>query len=109
MDHSQDLWDQSSGTFSPPTLKKVLEQMRPPEACDLHQPLVCYWSAMHPTGDDEPFFSQPTPSRWCAMVWVFSMSAYLRNLRAAGERRVAIEMPQANARMKWLQQLFPAL
>jgi hypothetical protein len=88
--HWQNAWDESSGTFSHPTLKKVLEQMRPPEPCDLQEPLVCYWSAMHPTGGGEPLFSQPTPGRWCDRVWVFSMSSYLRTLYAAGERRLDV-------------------
>jgi hypothetical protein len=108
IDHWQDAWDESSGTFSHPTLKKVLEQMLPPESCDIHEPLVCYWSAMHPTGAEEPLFSQPLSGRWCAAVWVFSMSSYLRSLYSAGDRRLVIPMPQATARLTWLQQLFPA-
>ncbi len=66
----QDAWDGASGAFSHPDLEKVLEQMRPPEPCDLQEPLVCYWSAMHPTGDEDPLFCQPTRDRWCNKVWV---------------------------------------
>lgn len=106
--HWQSAWDETLGIFSHPTVKKVLEQMRPPEACDRHEPLVCYWSAMHPTGAVDALFHQPTSSRWCDRVSIFSMSSYLRILYAAGERRLDLDMPQSMARVTWLHRFFPS-
>jgi hypothetical protein len=38
--HWQDAWDVTAGTFSNTSLRKVLEQMRPPEPCGIHEPLA---------------------------------------------------------------------
>jgi len=96
-------WDGS--TFRKPKVLKVLTPMIPPEKGYKVEPLVCFWDAMHPTGADNALFSLPIKSESFARVWVFSMSAHLRNLLKSGQNIVKIDSPNIKARLDWLDKL----
>lgn len=93
--------------FSKKQVSKVLIPMRPPTIDhDSIEPLVCYWTALHPEGLDKPFFTVSVRNAKFPTVSVFSMSSYLRNLRKKGKRRLQLEMPATSIRMNWLHALF---
>lgn len=98
-------WDETG--FRKPAVGKVLIPMKPPVPDCTVEPLACYWDAMHPDGEGEPLFAVPVPDSHFSRVWVFSMSAYLRELYASGIAQVYIEMPDTAIRMDWLGRLFP--
>ena len=62
-------------------VRKVLTPMKPPVEGVQVEPLVCFWDAMHPTGETDVLFSIPLDSGKFTRVWVFSMSAHLRNFQ----------------------------
>jgi len=96
-----------NGRFTKRQVSKVLIPMRPPTAnYDYHEPLVCYWTALHPEGLEEPLFAISVRGAAFSLVNVFSMSSYLRNLRKMGKRRLQLEMPTTSIRMNWLHTLF---
>lgn len=98
-------WDDKDG-IKQRALAKVLTPMRPPDHWSAIpvEPLACFWTALHPTGGEECFFSQELPVKtpWCSRLWVFSMSAYLRSL---DEPFIELQMPDTRARMAWLGEL----
>ncbi len=99
-------------------INKVLVPMaRPPQAHpSAHlEPLLICWSVMHPEGlKEESFFWHPLSEhdhptdveRKFNRLAVFSMSTYLRVLLAHDIGRVQLWMPEASARMHWLNTLF---
>ncbi|MDP2919719.1 MAG: hypothetical protein Q8O43_05850 [Dehalococcoidia bacterium] len=96
-----------NNNFTKKQVKKVLTPMRLPAIeHDVHEPLVCYWTALHPDGLNQPFFSLKVVGSEFPLVYVFSMSIYLRSLRQAGLKRLELHMPDASRRYDWLQQLF---
>lgn len=96
-------WDGS--TFIKEQVRKVLTPMVSPMDALYVEPLACYWDNMHPKGKDDPWFSVPVPSGKFPRVWVFSMSAHLRNLLRSGESIVAIDAPAIQARIQLLKAL----
>ena len=99
------LW--RKGNFTHETVGKVLEPMKPPPGYELAtiEPLVCFWTAVHPTGDGEPLFRQRVRNGNFSSVTVFSMSAYLRNLRSMGKRRLWLEMPRTAKRLAMVNEM----
>ena len=88
------------------TARKVLTPMKPIEENSKIEPLICFWVSMHPEGKNEPFFSVDIKDKNFSRLWVFSMSAYLRNLLNSGEKKVTLEMPDTESRIEWLKTLF---
>ena len=86
-------------------VKKVLIPMKPPANAKHIEPLACYWDAMHPNGKLDALFSMTLKNGPFKQVWIFSMSAHLRNLLRSGEESVQIEAPAIQARMNWLNKL----
>ena len=101
----RDCWGQEwdGRTFRKGSVRKVLTPMRPPDPALPVHPLVCFWSALHPTGAKAPFFAQKVHKGKFRRVWVFSMSAYLR---ALGKRKLRLNMPETAKRLSWLTTLF---
>jgi hypothetical protein len=67
------------------------------------------WTALHPEGEGECFFSREVPVALRAnegfdRVWFFSMSAYLRGWP---HKDITIEMPDTAKRLEWLGKLMP--
>lgn len=91
--------------FIKESVQKVLTPMKPPVLGVNVEPLVCYWDAMHPTGKADALFSVPVSKGKFARVWIFSMSAHLRNLCEAGQEYVNIDAPVAKARLQLLNSL----
>lgn len=89
-------------TFRNPNVVKVLTPMRAPRNLPV-EPLACFWTAMHPEGLAEPFFSVPISGADFTQVSVFSMSAYLRTLTTEA---VVLDMPGTSRRLAWLDRLF---
>lgn len=102
-------WDGS--TFRKKRAAKVLVPMKPPESNCNVEPLICFWDAMHPKGKRDAIFKvkiSDSKSKF-PRVWVFSMSAYLRNLIETGTSSIMIEMPDTVQRIKWLNSLFKVI
>lgn len=100
-------WDGS--TFRKKEAKKVLAPMKSLEQNCKVEPLICYWDAMHPTGEREPLFDVALENSHFSRVWVFSMSAYLRELLSSGKNKIVLEMPDTIKRVQWLNHLFKVL
>ncbi len=71
------------------------------------EPLVSYWVALHPAGDDECLFRHKLPDGLpFPQVWVFSQSAYLRSLNV-GE--IEVDTPALAERVAWLRHISPSM
>ena len=98
-------WDGT--TFRKELMRKVLTPMKSPDLNCVVEPLACYWNAMHPDGEDEPFFTVSLKdNEHFTQVSVFSMSAYLRNLHNQGTDRLELEMHDTVSRLEWINRLF---
>jgi hypothetical protein len=73
-------------------------------------PLLAIWAPLHPDGLDEPLFFQKFSTRETtygfAGVWIFSMSNYLRSIRASGVDEISVPMPTLRKRIDWLMRMF---
>ena len=96
-------WD--GNTFIKEQVRKVLTPMASPIDAVFVEPLVCYWDNMHPKGKDDAWFSIPVPSGKFPRVWVFSMSAHLRNLMNSGDEMIEIHAPDMHTRLTILNKL----
>jgi hypothetical protein len=85
-------------------LNKVLTRMNAPCGCTKVYPLACLWDAIHPTGGSEPFFEVPLHGSEFEKVFVFSMSAFLRN---HNESMIDLELSYACERLHLLKKIFP--
>ena len=102
-------WDSGSRRLKHPLTVKVLKRMKPPEGVDQEtvRPLLIFWEALGP-GDspaDRPFQVEVDDSCFPELS-VFSVSGYLRSLRAKGIERVELEMPDAVLRLRKMNQWF---
>jgi len=100
-------WSQewNGTTFRKAPVLKVLTRMKSPRPLLPVEPLVCFWTALHPEGAESPFFSVPlTGHAHFHRVSVFSMSSYLRSLKATS---ITLTMPEVAVRREWLTRLFP--
>lgn len=106
-DHKIERWSRewNGEGFIKQAVQKVLTPMKPPVIDATVEPLVCFWDAMHPIGKKEPLFSIPVSLGRFPRVWIFSMSAYLRNLFQAKQDYVSIDAPAAKARLQLLKGL----
>ncbi len=99
-------WDSKTGCFRHNNVGKVLNRMKLPAGVppDVHvEPLVIYWYAIHPEGANEPLFTYPAPAgSGFDKIWFFSMSTYLRSVT---EEMLELDMPNAVARIDWLNKL----
>ena len=97
-------WD--GKTLRAEKARKVLTPMKPIEDKSKVEPLICFWDLMHPSGKKEPFFSVPLKDENFSRLWVFSMSAHLRNLLSSGEKKIILEMSETKSRIEWLKTMF---
>ena len=135
-DYKEKRWEGPSGHWYTPnhTLReaytaKVLVRMKPPKGVDEKsiRPLLIFWEAIGPRAQaDNHLFSisdptlefpfslpdtWPNPSESAEMwgfpeLWVFSVSSYLRSIRAADKDSIKLDMPDAVARLLILNSLF---
>lgn len=106
-DYKIERWSKewNGSTFRKAPVLKVLTPMKSPRPDLPVEPLVCFWTALHPEGAESPFFSVPlTGHAHFQRVSVFSMSSYLRSLRSAS---ITLKMPEVTVRREWLARLFP--
>jgi hypothetical protein len=83
-------------------MSKVLLPMKPPY--DGHiEPLIAFWTALHPHGAAEPFFQVAVEGARFPVVNVFSMSNYLRQCSAD---QLLLQTPITCCRLRWLSTLF---
>ena len=105
-------WDADTRELLKEQTRKVLFPMRAPrsvaaESVSCIKPALCMWDAMHSEGGAEPSYSAELPGGHHFLhLWVFSMSAYLRNLDAPF---IEIEMPDAFQRLQWLNRFTSAI
>ena len=106
-EHKKERWSREwDGTgFIKDAVKKVLIPMKRPDNAKNVEPLICFWDAMHPKGADDALFSISLINQYFKRVWVFSMSAHLRNLLKEGVTTVKINAPDVEARMDWLKKI----
>jgi hypothetical protein len=107
-EHKIERWSRewNGKTFIKDAVRKVLTPMKPPDGAMYVEPLACFWDAMHPTGKSQALFSVSVSGGKFDRVWVFSMSAHLRNLQAAGLNFVRIDAPAIKTRVELLNNLF---
>jgi hypothetical protein len=100
-------WNNQSGRFRALGLDKVLREMNTKHSGEI-RPLACLWTAMHPDGRlDEPLFEVPGVKRsHFASVWVFSVSAYLRQLLREKQSRIELDLPKTSARLEHLDAIY---
>jgi len=86
---------------------KVLTKMRVPELHRgrEHKALLCFWEALHPGGEDHPFFSVKVSGDNFDELHVFSMSNYVRQLLKETET-LEVEMKVADGRIDWLNKIY---
>lgn len=103
----KDMWDMKHNVPSTENVAKVLLPMMRPETIDkshILEPLVIYWVAIHPEGNNEPFFNRKLGNDQAfSKIWFFSISPYLRSLK---QDTIEVYMPSVVKRMVWLSQLF---
>jgi hypothetical protein len=101
-------WDFEKQRFRAPGLDKVLKQMRSIHGKpDEVRPLACLWAAVHPEALDTPFFPVSAAAPPFDKVWVFSMSAFLRNyLGTGGPTTIDLRMPKTKVRLAHLNRIF---
>jgi hypothetical protein len=104
MERWDNMWD--GKTFRSQNAEKVLVPMKPLENNCQVESLICFWDSMHPSGKKEPLFPQALKRQHFSRVWVFSMSAYLRNLLSSGVKKINLEMTNTESRIEWLNSLF---
>ena len=93
------LWDEDNKLLKPKEVQKVLTPMKTSQS-GVIETVLCMWDAMHPAGEEEPWFAVTLPEGGSfSQLWVFSMSAYLRTL---DEPYIEIEMPETLLRLQWL-------
>lgn len=111
VDHKAERWSKEwdGSTFRKSSARKVLTPMKPPQQNCKTEPLICYWDAMHPTGEIEPLFFVPIKNPHFSCVWVFSISAYLRELLSLGINKVILQMPFTIQRVQWINRIFKLL
>lgn len=87
---------------------KVLTKMLVPQKHQghLHNALLCFWEALHPEGEDEPFFSVDVNSPHFEKLHVFSMSNYTRRLLELHQEAIDVVMPDVDARIDWLNKIY---
>lgn len=99
-------WDELNGCFTHDNVGKVLGKMQYPVGLPPKiqvEPLAIYWYAIHPRGSSETFFEHPAPPQsGFQRVLFFSMSAFLRTVK---EETLDLNMPNAIARISWLNRL----
>lgn len=99
-------WDASRGSFRHENVGKVFGRMQRPAGIDSQvqiEPLAIYWFALHPQGQSETYFEHPAPSdSGFERIWFFSMSSFLRSV---SDETLELDMPNAIARISWLNRL----
>lgn len=100
-------WNSSDGRFRAPGLDKVLRDMNTKHDGTV-LPLACLWSAMHPEGKlDEPLFEvHGVKNSTFDSVWIFSVSAYLRQLLRNRQFVIELDLPRTTARLEHLDAIF---
>lgn len=99
-------FDTDANTLRQEPAKKVLIKMKAPDLNGEIRPLIIFWDSMHPEGSPEPFFSIKVDDAPFNLLWVFSMSTYVRNLINQGISEIDVEMPSVVERLRWLETLF---
>jgi len=95
----------SNGSFIEPQLNKVLKRMRADPTWVQVEPLAVVWSAMHPEGKRDEFFSVPLSGHTFPRISVFSMSSFLRNIVQV-EPELLLHLPSTAKRIRLLNTLF---
>jgi hypothetical protein len=95
-------WDGSN--FLKKQVRKVLTPMKSPRLDVSVEPLVCYWTALHPRGATYPFFQIPLATGPFETLSVFSMSSYLRLNVGAGD--LTLPMRDTARRLELLTAIF---
>lgn len=100
-------WNTEIGRFHAPGLDKVLKEMKSSHTGEV-RPLACLWAPVHPEGnEEEPLFSvDNVEDSVFKTVWIFSVSAYLRQLLRTGRTGITLELPHTAARLDHLDRIF---
>ena len=102
------VWDREKCLPRLDQVSKVLCPMARPSDADPKVrivPLLIFWNALHPTGATDYYFPVDVArGKSFRKLWVFSQSAYLRQLPDAC---IDIEMLDAACRVQWLHRLLP--
>lgn len=102
-------WDFAKCRFKAQGLDKVVKKMRPPgnrQGINI-QPLACLWAAVHPNGEETPFFEVEVKNADFGKVSVFSVSSFLRKHLQQSEC-IDLELPNTRKRLEYLNKIFIA-
>jgi hypothetical protein len=83
----------------PPTHRRYVEEGY------IHKALLCFWEALHPTGNDDAFFTVDVASETFDQLQIFSMSNYVRKLLEHTET-LDVAMLVTDARVDWLNSIY---
>lgn len=86
---------------------KVLTKMQVPQTHSgyLHKALLCFWEALHPDGEDDPFFAIDVANENFQQLQVFSMSNYIRKILRYTET-IDVAMIDSDVRIDWLKKIY---
>ena len=107
-----DLYDARRRRLKHPMTLKALERMKPPKDVDpgAVRPLLIFWFALESRkSPNAPLFRVEVRSPEFDELWVFSVSGYLRSLRAKGVERIDLDMPDAALRLRKLNGWFSSV
>lgn len=103
------LFDRHNLQFKAQSANKVLVRMLvPPEYRHYRlEPLICFWEAIHPDGDLNPFFSVKVKASDFQKLNVFSMSNYVRLIMSQANRSsIPFQMNDVTKRLEILNLLY---
>lgn len=100
-------WDDGAKRFKADGLDEVLKKMKTKHTGPVH-PLACVRAAVHPKGNDLPFFRvSDVANADFKHIYVFPVSAYLCNyMRDTQMNTIVLDLPDIEARMSHLSNIF---
>ncbi len=99
------IWDSEKCNLKWSSLNKVLIEMKAPSVqYDEKRPLLIYWLPICKRGENSPFFNVSVIAPEFDILWVFSMSSYLRSIQ--NDTMVLRNMPNLGKRLLWINKFF---
>ena len=100
-------FDNKQSEIKKEQVRKVLTPMKPNVEFKNKNilPLVCYWHALHPSGQQEEFFRVDINSDKFSCLKIFSMSNYIRNLISQNVYSIEVTMSDVEERLSWLDRI----
>ncbi len=87
---------------------KVLTRMSVPDNFPHMEPtpLICFWEAMHPSGELNPYFTMEINHQEFSQIHIFSLSNYVRTLKSQGIMKIPARLPNAEKVINWMNRIY---